>query len=255
MILAIDIGNTNTVFGIFDYNGNLKGSFRAETRHNITIDEYNAFLTPCLEKIDTSYSDFNRIVISSVVPQVKYQTEKFCENYILKSPFFIEEKIEKLGVKIEIDNPNEVGADRIVNVISAYSKYKESMIIIDFGTATTFDIVSENGSYLGGVIAPGINLSLKALQENASKLPEISISRPDKAIGKSTKSAMQSGIYYGYLGLIENIVKELSQEIGKKPVVIATGGLAKFYESSPFIDKIEEDLTLQGLYLIATNNN
>ncbi len=250
MLLTIDIGNTNIVFGFFnekrsDYK--LLGSFRVETRHNRTADEYFALFQP--NYLAISNSPVTAIIIASVVPQTKYEIENFCKKHLGLKPINISDIKDKLGIKINLDSPEEVGADRLVNSVAAYKLYKNPAIIIDFGTATTFDVIDGKGNYQGGAIAPGINLSISALQQAASKLPKISIEKPSKAIGKSTKQAMQSGIYYGYLGMVERLVDEIKRENKLKSTVIATGGLAKFYKS-PKIDHVDDELTLKGLKII-----
>lgn len=254
MLLTIDIGNTNIVFGFFNEkisDHKVLGSFRLETSHNRTADEYFAFFQPNFEKISKKNKDSNitSIMIASVVPQTKYEIEKFCKKHLDIKPINISDVKEKLGIKINIDNPEEAGADRLVNAVAAYKLYKKPSIIIDFGTATTFDVIDGKGNYQGGAIAPGINLSITALHQAASKLPKISIEKPSKAIGKSTKTAMQSGIYYGYLGMVERLIEEIKGETKEKPIVIATGGLAKFYKS-PKINYIDDELTLKGLKII-----
>lgn len=252
MLLAIDVGNTNIVFGLFEKknNGNLIGSFRLETRHSRTSDEYFALFQPNYLSITNKPSPITAIIISSVVPQTKYELEKFCKEHLKIKPTNVSDIKNKLGIKINIDNPEEVGADRLVNSVAAFSLHKKPAIILDFGTATTFDVIDNKGNYQGGVIAPGINLSIIALENTASKLPKISIEKPTRAIGKNTKQAMQSGIYYGYLGMIEKLIEEIKSELPKqKPLIIATGGLANFYKSSK-IDVIDSDLTLKGLKII-----
>ncbi|MDX1949143.1 MAG: type III pantothenate kinase [Rickettsiales bacterium] len=251
MLLAIDIGNTNIVFGIFEgkKNGKFLSSFRFETRHNRTADEYFALFQPLFQKLNVK-NKITKVIISSVVPQTDFEIESFCKKHLSINPTKVSEVKNKLNIEIKIDNPNELGADRLVNAISAYDLIKKSCIVIDFGTATTFDVIDENGNYIGGVIASGVNLSIKALQEATSKLPKIAIKKPNKAIGKNTIEAMQAGVYYGYLGMVERIIDEIKSENKNIKKVIATGGLASFFKSKK-IDLIDENLTLKGLQIIA----
>lgn len=254
MLLAVDIGNTNIVFGF--YTGKkLQKALRLETKRKASADYYKKFF----QKNKISEDKIDNIIVCSVVPQTKNSFAKFCIDYFKVRPFDISENIDKLGIKIKLKNPKEVGADRVVNAIAYYKKYKKAGIVIDFGTATTFDVVDDNGNYLGGMISPGINLAIKALSDTAAKLPNIKIAKPTKAIGNSTVAAMQSGIYFGYLGLIEKSIAEIAGEMKKigirtKPKVIATGGLARFFEECKLIDSIEENLTLDGLFIINERN-
>ncbi len=254
MLLAVDIGNTNIVYGLFDH-GKIIDSLRVETVRDRNEAQYEISFQPLLSRNKLNYSVINSIIVASVVPQTRDEFEKFTERCFGQKPFDVSNNLLGLGMNVKLDNPKELGADRLVNAIAFYSKYKKAGIIIDFGTATTFDVVDSNGDYLGGMISPGVNLALKALTDAAAKLPEIKIEKPNSAIGHSTKDAMQAGIYYGYLGLIkssvENIALELRQNgLNEKPMVIATGGLARFFEKSEVIDAIEENLTLNGLLLI-----
>jgi type III pantothenate kinase len=246
MLLTIDAGNTNTNFALFS-NGTPLAKWRLATIRRRTADEYAVMLGQLLQNDGIERKQIKNIIIASVVPEIMLALTKLCQNYFKKKPLIVGENV-KIPVKVKTDFPNEVGADRIVNAVAAKKLYKKAAIIIDFGTATTFDVVSKSGDYVGGVIAPGINLSLSALQKAASKLPMVWIQKPAKVIGKNTKTAMQSGIYWGYIGLIEGIVTRIKTEMKDKPIVIATGGLAPmFAESTKTIEKIEPDLTLIGL--------
>ena len=246
LLLAIDAGNTNTNFAIFK-NGTPLAKWRIHTVHHRTADEYVAILSQLLLNEDIKKERIANIIIASVVPPIMIALNKLCTNYFGVKPLIVGENV-KSPIKIRLDTPTEVGADRIVNAVASNKLYKKPAIIIDFGTATTFDVVDAGGAYCGGVIAPGINLSLSALQEAASKLPMVWIKKPAKVIGTNTKEAMQSGIYWGYIGLIEGVVDRIKKEMKTKPVVIATGGLAPmFAESTKVIEKIEPDLTLIGL--------
>ncbi len=246
MILAVDIGNTNIVFGIFEKSGKLRKPLRLQTKRNASVKYYqNFFKKNKLDKIK-----FSSVIVSSVVPQTKKNFTKFCTQSLKLKPFEVADNLTKLGIKIKIEDPEEVGADRIVNAIAFFKKYKRAGVIIDFGTATTFDVVGSKGEYLGGMISPGINLALAALTKAAAKLPAIKLAKPRAVVGRSTLQAMQSGLYYGYLGLIEGSVKEIASELGKKPYTVATGGLAGFFADSKMIDAVEENLTLDGLFFI-----
>ncbi len=250
MLLAVDIGNTNIVFGFY-YGAKLRKSLRLETKRNASVEYYKKFFVKNKIKQDS----IKQIIVCSVVPQTKNNFEKFCKEHFKIKPFEVADNIDKLGIKIKLKNPKEVGADRVVNAIAYFKKYKKAGIIIDFGTATTFDVVDDKGNYLGGMISPGINLAIKAFSDAAAKLPTIKIAKPTKVIGNSTITAMQSGIYFGYLGLIEKSISEIAGEMKKfgirtKPKVIATGGLARFFAECKTIDDIAENLTLDGLFII-----
>jgi type III pantothenate kinase len=253
MLLAIDIGNTNTVFAVYQNDklkAFLKSSWRFQTIAARTSDEYAALLNQVFTLEGISWGKVVDVIVSSVVPDADFNVRKFCKKYMKKEPTFITAKMA--GIKVEIDKPEEVGADRLVNAIAVREHYKIPAIVIDFGTATTFDVINAKGHYAGGVIAPGINLSIEALHRAAAKLPKISIKAPQKAIGKSTVTAIQSGIYWGYIGLIEGLVERISKEMGgKKPFVLATGGLAPlFADNTKVINAVDEELTLKGLLCI-----
>lgn len=249
MVLAIDVGNTNTVFALIE-GGALRQSWRMQTVRARSPDEYAAFLgNMCsLEKVDLK--GVKDVIVSSVVPETTFAITRFCEKYLNCAPRFISK--DDVGVEIDLKRPEDVGADRLVNARAVLAEYQAPAIVIDFGTATTFDVIDAKGRYAGGVIAPGIDLSMDALHSAASKLPKISVSKPDKAIGKSTVEAMQSGVFWGYAGLIEGIVSRIKSELGSdKVLVLATGGLAPlFADECDFIDKVDGQLTLKGLMLI-----
>lgn len=254
-LLAIDAGNTNTNFAVFD-GKEIIAKWRTATIHHRTGDEYSVILSQLMANEGIERKDIKNIIIASVVPQIMIAINKLCSNYFKIKPLIVGENVS-YTIKIKIDNPSEIGADRVVNAIASRKLYKKAAIIIDFGTATTFDVVDDKGAYCGGVISPGINLSLSALQEAAAMLPRVWIKKPNKVIGTNTKAAMQSGIYWGYIGLIEGIVSRIKGEMKSKPVVIATGGLAPmFSESTKLIDKVEPDLTLIGLQeIFSTRKN
>lgn len=248
MLLVIDVGNTNVVFAVFD-GDKLADQWRISTDAKRTADEYGVWLTQVLETNKINPKKIRHAVCASVVPQALFDLRQLAKRYFNCELMVIGALPGiKTGIGVKIDNPREVGADRLVNAFAAWQKYKAACIVIDFGTATTFDVVSGAGDYVGGVIAPGVNLSLDALHRAAAKLPHIPVQRPDKVIGTSTVGAMQSGIYYGYVGLIEGIASRIKSETGMPMKVIATGGLASLYaRATPVIEVLEPDLTVWGL--------
>ncbi len=248
MLLAIDVGNTNTVFAVFKSN-TLEHSWRCETVKSRSVDEYAVFLKQLFDLVDLSWSDISDVIISSVVPDADFHLLKFCKKYIDKDAIFVDSTIA--GVTVNLDQPDEIGADRLVNTVAVIHYYTTPAIVIDFGTATTFDVIEKDGSYSGGVIAPGIRLSAKALTQHAAKLPQVNIEKPEKIIGKNTQSAMQSGMYWGYIGVIETIVERIKEEMKSEVFVLATGGLAPLYaESTNAINAVDETLILKGLQSI-----
>ena len=256
MLLAIDCGNTNIVFAISE-NDKIIRRWRINTNIHRTADEYSVWLIKLLEIEDLDFSSISDCIIATVVPEALLSLEIFNEKFLGLSPFIVGEKNVKLGINVNIDIPSEAGADRLVNAVSVNKFYKKPSIVIDFGTATTFDVVGEGGSYEGGVIAPGINLSLEALYMAASRLPRISINDEWlNVIGKNTKHSMHSGIYWGYISLIEGIVKRIKEESNQNYTVIATGGLSEiFSKNCNAIQVIDNDLTINGLiHLYCTNN-
>lgn len=249
MLLTIDIGNTNTVFALFKA-GVIQKSWRIVTHAGKSADEYAAFFFG-LKTLEGYHEDVADIIISSVVPETNLHITQFCKTYLHIDPVFVTK--DNISLPINIDRPEDVGADRLVNAIAVLTHHQSPAIVLDFGTATTFDVIGQGGIYEGGVIAPGINLSMSALAQAASKLPKISISKPPASIGKNTADAMKSGLYWGYVGLIEGILKRLTHEMSgdTKPLIIATGGLAQvFKDDIPMIEIIDNDLTLKGLYAI-----
>ncbi|MGA3281240.1 MAG: type III pantothenate kinase [Smithella sp.] len=252
MLIVIDVGNTNTVLGLFD-GKHLLHDWRIRTEIDHTIDEYGVLIynlylsTPMKAKEMRSVT---AIIISCVVPPMLNILEPLCIKYFNIKPLIVGPGI-KTGMPIFYDNPKEVGADRIVNAVAAYEKYHKECIIVDFGTATTFDYISPKGEYMGGCISPGIVISSEALFEKASKLPRVEFSKPKTVITKDTVSAMQAGIMYGYAGLVDGIVDRMKAEVKTNPLVIATGGLANIIApETKTIEKIEEMLTLDGLRII-----
>lgn len=254
MLLAIDSGNTNAVFAIYDGETRL-GEWRSARMSGKTADEYAVWLTQlmAMDKIDPKAID--RAIIANVVPAASYDLTMLCRRYFSCAPMVVGDPEVDLGIDVLVPNPDEVGADRLVNAVGAAATYDGPLIIVDFGTATTFDVVDENGAYRGGAIAPGINLSLEALHSAAAKLPRVAVMRPAKVIGTGTVTAMQSGIFWGYVGLIEGLVERMSHEFGTKMTVVATGGLAPlFMGASDAIDHLDRDLTLRGLLAIYKRN-
>jgi type III pantothenate kinase len=253
MLLVVDVGNTNTVLGVFE-GEELLHSWRIFTDRERTSDEYGVLIRALYEGSHLSERQVTGIVISSVVPPLTPILGELCRRYFQCSPLVVGPGT-RTGVSIKMDNPREVGADRIVNAVAAHEKYRKSCIVVDFGTATTFDYVSERGDYMGGVIAPGVNISAEALFLHASKLPRVEVARPSHVVGKNTVSAMQAGIFYGYVGLVEGIVERMKRELGSDPLVVATGGLARAIASeTPKIQIIDENLTLEGLRIIYEKN-
>jgi type III pantothenate kinase len=256
MLLVIDVGNTNTVLGLFDEDS-LQHDWRIRTEIDHTIDEYGVLIYNLYQSIRMKAKEIKSvtaIIISCVVPPMLNILEPLCVKYFNIIPLIVGPGI-KTGMPIFYDNPKEVGADRIVNAVAAYDKYHKESIIVDFGTATTFDYVSPKGEYMGGCIAPGIVISSEALFERASKLPRVEFSKPKTVITKDTISAMQAGIMFGYAGLVDGIVERMKAEVKTNPLVIATGGLARIVaQETKSIDKIEDMLTLDGLRIIYNLN-
>ena len=253
MLLAIDIGNTNIKLGIFD-GDRLKATWNLATGIHRTADEYGGVVLNLMEREKVLPSKITGVVLCGVVPPLLPTFVELCKKYLNTEPLVVEAGV-KTGMRIRLDNPREVGPDRVVNAVAAQNLYGKPLIIIDLGTATTFDVVSKEGDYLGGAIAPGIVIATEALYTRTAALPRIGLSRPKQVIGKNTISAMQSGIIFGYIGLIEGMIKRIEQELGSKAKVIATGGQAySLAEEIPAIDVINPDLTLTGLRLIYEMN-
>ncbi len=255
MLLAIDSGNTNTVFAIFE-GDDCRAQWRAATAAERTADEYAVWLHQLMEFKGIATTAIDAAIIATVVPQGLFSLRSLCRQYFGCEPVVVGEEGVDLGIEVLIDRPDEVGADRLVNAVAAHASYPGPLIVIDFGTATTFDAVDANGSYLGGSIAPGINLSLEALHMAAAQLPLVAVDRPGQVIGKGTIEAMQSGIYWGYLGLIEGLVSRITGELGEPVTVVATGGLAPLFgKGTEVIQHVDADLTIRGLREIHRRNS
>ena len=245
MLLAIDIGNTNIVFAVYDGEA-LCGSWRSKTKPPRSPEDYKALIEEKTSGFNIKVSQITDTVISSVVPEVGTSLQNFCKDILGHTPIIVTKDL--VGLEIDIENPEEVGADRLVNALAVTHHYQAPAIVIDFGTATTFDVIDAKGRYAGGVIAPGVNLSVSALHQATAKLPQVDIKKPTQVIGKSTVSAMHSGIYWGYQGLIEGITQNIAREMKVQPFILATGGLAPlFAEDTAVINQVDQELTLKGL--------
>ena len=253
MLLVVDAGNTNTVMAVHDGH-NWVGRWRISTNAQRTSDEYAVWLLTLLNQAGIKRELITAAVIGTVVPAALYDMRRLCRDWLDVEPLVATATLN-WGFDIKVDNPNEVGADRLLNTLAGHKHYGGPAVVIDFGTATTFDVMDKDGAYLGGVIAPGINLSIEALHRAAARLPRIGIGRPQSVIGRSTVPAMQSGIYWGYVGMIEGLVTRIQAEYGGGLKVLATGGLAPLLaEGTTVIETIDPDLTLEGLRLLAGRN-
>lgn len=253
MILVMDIGNTNIVLGVYEQDV-LKHHWRMETDRMKTEDEYAMQVKALFRHVGLYFEDITGIIISSVVPPIMFSLEAMCTKYFKQKPLVVGPGV-KTGLNIKYENPREVGADRIVNAVAGIHYYGAPLIIVDFGTATTYCYINEHGHYMGGAIAPGIGISTEALFSRASKLPRIELTTPEHVVGKNTVSAMQSGIVYGYVGQVEGLVKRMKQAGNADAKVVATGGLAPLISAeTDVIDHVDPFLTLKGLYLIYQRN-
>ncbi|HUJ03681.1 MAG TPA: type III pantothenate kinase [Rhizomicrobium sp.] len=254
MLLAIDAGNTNIVFAVHD-GKQIRAEWRAVTKTSRTADEYAILLKQLLDTRGLKFEDIDSAIIATVVPAALFDLRQLCRRYLNCEALVIGDPNVNLGIGVHVDRPEAVGADRLVNAVAAHATYKGAVIVVDFGTATTFDIVSAKGDYEGGVIAPGVNLSAEALHQGAAMLPRVAVQRTQSVIGKDTVPAMQSGLFWGYIGLIEGIVARIKAEYGQPMTVVATGGLATpFHRQTPVIDELDPDLTIRGLILIHERN-
>lgn len=254
MILTLDIGNTNIKTALFE-GGEMAHYWRISTSLSKTSDEYGILLMNMFAHESVKPEEVEGIVISSVVPTINFTIEHMCQNYFHMQPMMVAPGI-KTGINIKYENPRELGSDRIANAVAAYAQYGGPCIFIDFGTATTFGVVDENGSFLGGSIFPGIKVASEALVSGTAKLPRFAIEKPESVIGRTTLSNLQSGMYYGYVGLVKHIVQKMKQELGRQDaIVVATGGMALLIsEESKVIDKLDGLLTLKGLRMIYERN-
>lgn len=253
MLLAIDTGNTNTLFAVHD-GANWRAQWRSSTDMTKTADDYAVWLSTLMKLHDLELSQIDDCIISTVVPQSLFNQRNFARRYLKVEPFVIGENVE-LGVRVNVPKPAEVGADRLVNAVGSHGNYPGPLIVIDSGTATTFDVVGEDGSFEGGIIAPGINLSMKALHDAAAKLPRVAIQRPPYVIGKDTVTAMQSGVFWGYIDLIDGLVERIKAEYGRPMTAIATGGVASLFEgAAQKIDHFDSDITIKGLRILYERN-
>jgi type III pantothenate kinase len=253
MLLAIEQGNTNTLFAVHD-GADWVAQWRTATHASRTADEYAVWLSQLLAMRGLSIGQLDGCIISSVVPQSIFNLRNLARRYLSVEPLVIGDNVD-LGLVARIDKPSEAGADRLVNALGAHLVYPGDLIVIDSGTATTFDVVAADGAFEGGVIAPGINLSLQALHEAAAMLPRIAIQKPDRVIGKDTVTNMQSGVFWGYVALIEGLVARIKTEWGKPMTVIGTGGVASLFEgATDSIDRFDPDLTIRGLLEIWRRN-
>ena len=253
MLLAIDCGNTNTVFSIWDGTTFL-ATWRIATDHKRTADEYYVWLSSLMALTKTE-ATITEAIISSTVPRVVFNLRVLCDRYFNCRPLVVGKPDCRLPVAPRVDQGTTVGPDRLVNTVSGFDRHGGDLIVVDFGTATTFDVIDHDGAYIGGGIAPGVNLSLEALHMAAAALPHVDVAKPAKAIGTNTVACMQSGVYWGYVGLVEGIVREVRRERDRPMKVIATGGLASlFAQGTELFDSIEDDLTMHGLVLINAYN-
>jgi type III pantothenate kinase len=254
MLLAINANNTNVKFGLYD-GKRMVGDWRIRTESGRTADEYMVWLSQLLALTGLDHKVISETIIATVVPQALFHLRMFCERHLNAPPLVIGEPNVDLGIRILMDRPYEVGADRLANVVGGHLLYPEPLVVVDFGTATSFDVADGEGNFIGGIISPGINMGLEALHAATAKLPRIALEQPARIIGKDTLGAMQSGIYWGYVGLIDGLVGRIAKEFGAPLKVIATGGLAPlFFGATPTIQHLELEITMLGLVEIHRRN-
>jgi type III pantothenate kinase len=254
MLLAIDAGNTNIVFALYE-GQKMRAQWRAVTQVSRTADEYAVWLSQLLALEGLCLADLKSAIIATVVPAVLFDLRQLCRKYVKTEPLLVGDTSLDIGPRPNVDRPETVGADRLCNTVAAHERYPGAVIVVDFGTATNFDIVAENGAFDGSVIAPGANLSIEALHQAAALLPRVAIHRAQKVIGRDTITGMQSGVYWGYVGLIGGLIERIKREYARPMTVVATGGLAHLFQPDlPMIDHIDPDLTMRGLMLIHARN-
>ncbi len=254
MLLAIEQGNTNTLFAVHD-GAEWIAQWRTATQSSRTADEYAVWLYQLLSMTGLKFELLDACIISSVVPQSVFNLRNLARRYLKVEPLVIGENVD-LGIPVRLEKPSEAGADRLVNAIGAHAVYPGDLIVIDSGTATTFDVIAADGGFEGGVIAPGINLSMEALHAAAAKLPRVAIRRPDKTIGRDTVGAMQAGVFWGYIALIEGLIIRIREEWGRPMTVVATGGVASLFQgATEAIDHFDSDLTIRGMLEIHRRNS
>ena len=253
MLLAVDVGNTHTVLGVFD-DGKLVADWRVATHHDHTCDELGIVWRSLFEQGERSHGDLDGMIVSSVVPDLDGPIAGTGEKYFKQTPIFVGPGI-KTGLPILYENPHEVGADRIVNAVAAKERYGAPVVVLDFGTGTTFDVVSTNGEYLGGIIAPGLTVSAEALFKKAARLHQVEVRRPEHVIGRNTEESLRGGLYFGYLSMVEGLIKRINESLDGPAPVIATGGLASvFADDLDALHAVDPGLTLEGLRLIWKRN-